>query len=105
MKWENGRMGEEPHPERIDEGIGRPHAKLPKSRILKCWKKTISKSCFSAASITMAFDGKLPTRPNAIRKILIVRPGRCPREALILFARGEGTKIIRRRKEGGFRIS
>ncbi len=55
--------------------------------------------------ITTAFDGKLPTRPNAIQKILIVRPERCPREALILFARGEGTKIIRRRKEGGFRIS
>jgi hypothetical protein len=50
MKWENGRMGEEPHPEKIDEEIGRPHARLPKSWILRCWKKNVSKSCFSAAS-------------------------------------------------------
>jgi hypothetical protein len=50
MKWENSRMGEEPHPEKIDEGIGQPYTGFQKSPILTCWGKNVSKPCFSAAS-------------------------------------------------------
>jgi hypothetical protein len=50
MKWENSRMGEEPHPEKIDEGIGQPYTGFPKSPLLTCWRKNVPKPCFSAAS-------------------------------------------------------
>ena len=43
-------LWEEPHPEKIDEGIGQPYTGFPKSPILTCWGKNVSKPCFSAAS-------------------------------------------------------
>ena len=57
MKWENSRMGEEPHPEKMDEGIGQPYTGFPKSPILTCWRKNVSKPCFSAASYKQKLHG------------------------------------------------
>ncbi len=48
---------------------------------------------------------ELPTRPNVIQKILIVRPETKPGGALILFPGGGGAKTIKKRGAGGYRIN
>lgn len=48
---------------------------------------------------------KLPTRPNVIQKILIVRPETKPKGALILFPGGGGANVIKKRGKGGYRIN